>query len=165
MSSRKGKSTRRSKVLTGKIMNIPELKEAFEALNAKTHALLKKSGDSMDETVREFQGLWKSIFHRPVTKEAALAFLEVKRSSSGKGKRGKSRKQKGGAAAPPLAGAPLDYMTRPGIDLSSGSTYVSVPAYQAQGLDSYNKFNTVGIDQDTRDLTPLVPKSIGTNEV
>lgn len=137
-------------------MNIPELKEAFTAMEVETHALLKK-GLPDAEAVKELQKVWKSIFHRSISAEAAKSYLEIKRSKRGK----KTRRQKGGAV--PLAGAPLDYTTRPGID----GTYVSVPAYQVQGLAAYDKFNQEGMVQEcgTKDFTPVVPADIGSNEV
>jgi len=164
MVSRKGKSTRKSKALSGKLMNIPELKESFGFVDKKTHELLKEDLDEK-ELIKKFQVLWKSVFHRAVSVEAAKAFLEVKRSSKG-GKTG-SRKvksythsQKGGAASA-LGGAPLDFTTRPGVD----GVYGSFPAYVDRGLDSYNKFNQIGMDSDQLRAAPVVPRSIGSNEV
>lgn len=155
MASRKGKGTRKSK-MTGKIMNIPELKESFEILDQKVHEILKE-GNPMPETVKKFQKLWKSIFFRQVSPESAKAFLEMKMSS--KNRKG-TRKQKGGAFSA-LAGAPLDYTTRPGVD----GTYGSFPAYMTSGLDNYSKINQIAMDADcgVKDITPIVPSSMGSN--
>ena len=160
MVSRKGKGTRKSKVLSGKIMNIPELKEAFGIIDKKTHELLKEDLDEK-ERIKKFQDLWKSVFFRGVSVEAAKTFLEVKRATKGKTGSRKIKGQRGGAS--PLAGAPLDYTTRPGVDGVHGS----FPAYVASGLDSYNKFNQIGMDADCGkvDITPVVPRGIGSNEV
>jgi hypothetical protein len=160
MASRK----RKSKILSGKLMNIPELKESFSIIDTKTHELLKEGLDEK-ELIKQFQALWKSVFHRSVTPEAAKAFLEVKRASKGKKGTRKNKasnlKQSGGFA--PLAGAPLDYTTRPGVDGVHGS----FPAYVASGQDSYNKFNQIGLDASCGkvDITPVVPRSIGSNDV
>jgi hypothetical protein len=147
--------------MKGKAMTIPELKQAFDALERETHTLLKEKNTA--QHVRKFQGIWKSIFHRPVSAKAAESYLQIKRSSSSSSSSGKTRKQKqhGGAAA--LAGAPLDYMTRPGVDGVHGS----FPAYQAQGLSFYNTINKDGLFQDcgVKDITPVVPVSIGSNQV
>ena len=144
-------------------MNIPELKEAFGIIDAKTHELLKEGLDEK-ELVKKFQALWKSVFQRAPTPESAAAFLQVKRSSSAskKGTRKNKNKQSGGGFAP-LAGAPLDFTTRPGVD----GVYGSFPSYVSSGLDSYNKFNQIGLDASCGkvDITPLVPRSIGSNEV
>ena len=144
------------KSMNGKAMTIPELKHAFDSLEQETHTILKEKVGSA-EHVRKFQGAWKRIFHRPVSAKAAESYLQIKRSAPA---RGKTRKQKGGAA---LAGAPLDFTTRPGIDGVHGS----FPAYQAQGLSFYDKVNQEGMYQEcgTKDITPLVPVSIGSNQV
>ena len=158
MASRK----RKSKVLSGKLMNIPELKESFGIIDTKTHELLKEGLDEK-ELVKKFQALWKSVFHRSVNAEAAAAFLQVKRASKAKKNTRKNRanKQSGGFAS--LAGAPLDYTTRPGVD----GVYGSFPAYVASGQDNYNKFNQIGLDASCGkvDITPVVPRSIGSNIV
>ena len=157
--SRNGKGTRKSNKLTGKIMNIPELKESFEIIDKKTQELLKE-GKPMPETVKKFQALWKSVFYRPVSAEAAESFLHVKRLS--KRKNNSTRKQKGGSFAP-LAGAPLDFTTRPGVY----GTYGSFPSYMTSGLDNYNKINQEGMFQECgkKDFTAVVPRGIGSNDV
>jgi len=155
MVSRKGKMSRKSKGLPGKLMNIPELKQAFEQIEKDTHDLLKQGLDEK-AAVKKFQDLWRSVFFRSVNYESAKAFLDIKRGSKSS-KKG-TQKQKGGFL--PLAGAPLDYSTRPGIDGPHGS-FVQ---YQISGLDSYNKFNQIAMDSDKTDFTPLVPISIGSNQ-
>lgn len=153
MRSRKGAKTRKAKVMT-----IPELKHAFDALDQGTRQLLKTS--SKETQVKEFQRLWRSLFGRPVRPAAAEAYLAIKRSAPVAGVRGKTRKMRGGAA---LAGAPLDYMLRPGIDGVHGS----FPTYQSQGLTFYNTINQEGMAQEcgVKDITPQVPADIGSNKV
>jgi len=138
--------------MKSKAMTIPELKRAFDALERETHDILKQKDTK--EHVRKFQRAWKAIFHRPVSATAAESYLHIKRSKG-------TRKQRGGAA--PLAGAPLDYATRPGVDGVHGS----FPAYQSQGLSFYNSINKDGLFQEcgTKDITPVVPTSIGSNQV
>ena len=161
--SRKGKATRRRstlKSLNSKGLTIPELKRSFDAVDSEVHALLKQ-GLPAEEEAKKFQAIWKRIFHRPVTKDAAVAYLQVKRASGTRPvAKHHTRKMKGGAA--PLAGAPLDYMTRPGVD----GAYGSFPAYQAQGLSFYNTINQQGITQEcgVKDFTPKVSAMIGSNE-
>jgi hypothetical protein len=157
--SRKGKMSRKSKpMLPGKLMNIPELKESFGKIEKATHDLLKEGLDEK-ETIKKFQALWQSVFYRSVSFESAKAFLEVKRATKPSKKGTRKNKQQGGAG---LQGAPLDYVTRPGVD----GGYGSFPAYQLAGLDSYNKFNQIGMDADCGkvDITPLVPTGIGSNQ-
>jgi len=159
MVSRKGKMSRKAKNLPGKLMNIPELKQAFGRIEKDTHDLLKEGLDEK-AAVKKFQDLWKSVFFRSVNYESAKAFLDIKRGSKSSSKKG-TRKQKGGFSQP-LAGAPLDYTTRPGVDGSHGSFL----QYQTSGLDSYNKFNQIAMDSDppTANSTPLVPVAIGSNQ-
>ena len=118
---------------------------------------------ALDKQVKQFQAAWKRIFHRPVSAAAAESYLAVKRAAPlPRVKNGNTtRRQRGGAAA--LAGAPLDYMTRPGVD----GTYVSVPQYVASGLSFYNHINQEAMLKDCghQDITPKVPVSIGSNEV
>lgn len=143
-----------------KRMEIPELKRAFDALRDGINKILKE-GDNNPAQIRKMQKLFKSIFHRPISAESAEAYIQIRRGTVIKLSKRRTRKQKGGMAA--LAGAPLDFMTRPGID----GTHVSVPAYQTQGLGFYNKINMEGITQEcgTKDITPFVPVTIGSNEV
>jgi len=148
MAGRKGKTTRRNKNYK-KHLTIPEIKGAFDTVGRATHDILKEGG-STSEQVKKFQKLWKSVFHRPVGSAQAEAYLKMKRISGGR-KPGRTRKQKGGAAA--LAGAPLDYTLRPGVDAAG---YGNFPAYQVSGLASYDKFNQEGMFQEcgTKDITP-----------
>lgn len=164
MVSRKGKPSRKAnrkyrggfKSTAKKALSIPELKAAFDALEQETVRILREG--SADTQLKEFKTAWQRIFHRPVSTEAAEGYLAVKRTAP---RRNNTRKtQKGGAA---LAGAPLDYMTRPGLD----GAYVSVPKYLAGGLDFYNTINQTALSKDCGvvDITPKVPLTIGSNEV
>jgi hypothetical protein len=161
MNASKNKTRKAKKLVgSGKIMNIPELKESFAIIDKKTHELLKE-GKPMTETIKEFKELWKSVFHRSVSSEAAQAFLEVKRTAKRKNNNNSTRKQKGGSYS--LAGAPLDFTTRPGVD----GTYGSFPSYMTSGLDNYNKINQEGMFQEcgTKDFTAVVSRGIGSNDV
>lgn len=148
--------TRKSKSTA---MRIPELKMAFDGLNSKIAALLKE-GLTEKEQVSKVQSIWKSIFHRPVSAQAAEAYLKLKGSTKGRKGKGKTKKaQRGGG----LAGAPLDYMTRPGVDGVHGH----FPAYQTAGLQAYDSINQRGMFQEcgTKDFTASVPASIGSGQV
>jgi len=164
--SRKGKATRKSGKSQVKPLTIPELKHTFDALDQGTRDILAK--EPKEKQTAQFQRLWRSLFHRPVSKEAAEAYLAMKRSPpvgfSGpykrKGKHTMRHRMRGGAA---LAGAPLDYATRPGVY----GEYGSFPSYDSSGLDFYNKINQDALTADCGkvDITPKVPVSIGSNEV
>ena len=72
----------------------------------------------------------------------------------------KSKKQRGGAI--PLAGAPLDYQLRPGIDGPHGV----YPAYVEKGLSFYDTVNQIGMKAEcgVKDITPAIPKDMGSNQ-
>jgi hypothetical protein len=163
--SRKGKRTRKASRRAAsrrgaggaKPLSIPELRTAFDALDQEARRILREG--SADKQVKEFQAVWKRIFHRPVSAEAAEGYLAVKRA--GRTPRNGTRKQKGGAGA--LAGAPLDYMTRPGVD----GAHVSVPQYVSSGLTFYNHINQDALSKGcgVEDITPKIPVGMGSNEV
>lgn len=140
-------------------MTIPELKRAFDAVEREVDQILK-SGAPMNTQVRKFQESWRKIFGRPVETAAAEAYLLVK-SRKGHGQKNKTRKaQKGGAA--PLAGAPVDFQTRPGID----GAYGSFNQYLTTGLGFYDTINQQGLTKGcgTENITPNVPESLGSNQ-
>jgi hypothetical protein len=142
-----------------KALSIPELRAAFDAVEQETRVILREG--SLDKQIKQFQAVWKRIFHRPVSAAAAESYLAVKRAAPLPRVKNTTRRQKGGAAA--LAGAPLDYMTRPGVD----GIHVSVPQYMSNGLSFYNHINQTAMSKDCGhvDITPKVPISIGNNEV
>lgn len=147
-----GHSRRRRVVAT----SIPELKRSFDALESEVGRILRNPNEA--QRIRQFQEAWRRIFGRPVEPVAASAYLQVKSRDKG---RGKSRKaQRGGAGA--LAGAPLDFQTRPGID----GVYGSFPPYITQGFGFYNTVNQEGMAKDcgSVDITPKVPADLGSNE-
>jgi len=109
-------------------MTIPEIKTAFDEIEQATYRILREGGTTAEQ-VKKFQTEWKAIFHRPVRADSAEAYLKIKQVS--KKRPNKTRKQRGGAAAPTLAGAPLDYATRPGI--SGNGNYGSFLQYQTMG--------------------------------
>jgi len=144
------RTTRRSKN-SKKHMTIPELKGAFDAIQKEAHMIIKQGGSS-SEQVKKFQKAWKMVFHRPVTSAAAESYLKFKRINGEK--RSSTRKQKGGAAA--LAGAPLDYSLRQGVD----STYGNFPDYQSSGLKFYDTVNQIAMDKDCG-VVDITPKMVG----
>jgi len=153
--------TRKRKVVA---MTIPELKRSFDAVEEKVAEILK-SGGTPAQRVKKFQVEWRKIFGRPVDAKAAEAYLQVKSRKGAKAfkkTRKAGRHQKGGAAGT-LAGAPLDYQTRPGIDGVHGS----FPQYVSQGMSFYNTINQEGMFKDcgTQDITPKVPVDLGSNKV
>lgn len=141
-----------------KPLTIPELRKAFDAIDAKVEQL---RGADKSTQISEFKKTWKSVFGRDVSTKAVEAYLHVK-LSVGKGKKAtrKMKKQRGGAV---LAGAPLDYQLRPGIDGPHGV----YPAYVEKGLTFYDSINQIGMKAEcgVKDFTPNVPKDMGSNQV
>jgi len=159
--SHKGKVTRKNNKHSKSVkksFSIPEIKQAFDSLERETHRILQK-GETVSSQVKEFQKVFKSIFHHPVSTESAEGYLSVKRLLASKKGSRKTRKMKGGAAA--LAGAPLDSITQPGINGVHGS----FPAYQSQGLAFYDTINKEGMYQECgiKDITPHIGSSMGSN--
>lgn len=155
--SHKGKATRKNNKNIKKTISIPEIKQCFDSLSRETHRILQK-GETSSLQVKEFQKVFKTIFHHPVSKESAETYLGVQRLVASKKRSRKTRKMKGGAA---LAGAPLDSITQPGINGVHGS----FPAYQSQGLAFYDTINKEGMYQECgiKDITPHIGSSMGSN--
>ncbi len=153
MAKRHGKTR---KIQKG-FMTIPQLRKAFDHIESFTQSLLHSTKNA-EERRKAFQKEWMKVFHRSVDDKSANAYLQFEEKKS---KKGKTKKQKGGAA--PLSGAPLDYSTRPGIN----GIYGTFPAYVSSGLAFYNDINKEAplAGCGTENTTPKVPISIGSNEV
>jgi hypothetical protein len=97
---------------------------------------LLQTGGSMKTMSRDLAAEWKTVFGRKIDGGAAEEYLKFiggepePQVSTVTPKRNKTRKLKGGAVAAPLAGAPLDYQTRPGID----GPYGNFPPYVSDGF-------------------------------
>ena len=107
---------------SGKALSIPQLRKAFDHIDAWVEHHVRKG--SVQNLVPAFQAEWKKTFHREVDAKAAEAYLSLKQHSKPRVTR--KLKQHGGGAA--LSGAPLDYSTRPGVYGVYGNfpEYVSV---------------------------------------
>jgi hypothetical protein len=98
-------------------LSIPELRNAFE--------YIEEFADKCGGDVKAFREEWKKVFYKELDKESAKAYLEHIKDQG---------KKTGGAA---LAGAPLDYTTRPGVYITAGinnGSYAQVPQYVASGF-------------------------------
>jgi hypothetical protein len=134
------------KVSKKKLSTIPELKRSFDHLDAETQKILVAPGSPL-EKVKRFQKVWINIFHKTITKEAAEAYLAIKRK-----RRGRTRKQHGGMA-------PLDYTLRPGID----GPYGHFPSYVQSGIDHPMPGILEGCG--VTNSGPQISQSLGTNMV
>ena len=136
---------------------LPVLKQSFDEIEHEASIILKEI-DNPKERVRKFQQVWRRVFGGPVEAVAAEAYLEVKGKSRNKNTR---KRQKGGAA--PIAGAPIDFQTRPGIDGVHGS----YPQYLTSGLSFYNTINQDQLNKGVglSAFNPAVPNDMGSNQV
>jgi hypothetical protein len=134
---------------------IPSLKHSFDVLEHEVTKIIQEI-DNPKQRVRKFQEIWKKIFGRPVEAVAAEAYLLVKAKGHSRGRTRKS--QRGGAA---LAGAPLDFQTRPGVDGVHGS----FPQYVTSGLSFYNTINQDQLNKGVglSAFEPAVPADMGSN--
>jgi hypothetical protein len=113
------------------LLTIPELRKAFDHMDKVVESLKKVSKHSFSDAVVSYREEWRKTFKRDLPPADAAAYLKFRfgvRSSRAMTRRSKMR---GGASL--LAGAPLDYQTRPGVD----GVYGNFPTYQTQGLDRF----------------------------
>jgi len=132
------------------IQTIPQLRKAFDHIEK-----IAKQGVSLET----FQKEWAKVFSHEIDAEAAQSFLQFH------SKKGKTRKlkQKGGAAA--LAGAPLDFTTRPG---TYDTPYGSFLEYISSGFNFYDKINQdsfVPTQCGKENITPQLAANMGSNKV
>jgi len=117
-------------------MTIPQLRKAFDHIEGYANSLVRRESD-VKKCRKAFQQEWMRVFHRSLDDKAADAYLHFEAK---KGKRKGTRKMKGGAA---LAGAPLDYSTRPGIY----GVYGEFPEYISSGFSFGNSINKMAIQE------------------
>lgn len=128
-----------------KAMTIPQLRKAFETIEKKSNEI---------HTVREFQEVWKSVFHKSIDSKAAESYLRMKKKKS-KTRKNKN-KQSGGVA-------PLDYTVGPGVNGVHGNFL----PYISSGFGFYNNINNIAMDSDCgkQDITPTISSDMGSNKV
>ena len=153
-SSRSNKKSTRSTRKRSSRESIPSIKNSFDVLEKEVEEIIRDTQDTK-QRVRKFQQVWRKIFGRPVEGIAAEAYLQVKMKTTTR-----RRSQKGGSA---LAGAPLDYQTRPGIDGVHGS----FPQYVSSGLGFYDTINQDQLNKGVglSAFEPAVPADMGSNKV
>lgn len=129
---RKGSKGKGTDVLT-----IPELRRAFEHVENFVVANLLAP---RKELVEGFQKEWKLTFHKELSRSDAEAYVDhvkaMHKVTEAMTRKRRRHPHHGGGAAP-LAGAPLDYMTRPGLYITPGvnqGSYALVPAYVDKGF-------------------------------
>ena len=104
------RKTRKHAKSTKGIYSIPELRRAFEHVEQVMDEMIRHK-ESKATMISEIRKEWLKVFHKTLDKTSADALITH---------RMESRSMRGGASTP-LAGAPIDYATRPGIYLDQGS--------------------------------------------
>ena len=94
------------------IYSIPELRRSFEHIESYVNGKIAHK-ESKEKLVKDLRKEWSKVFFKDLDKKSAESFVSDRLN-----KKHKRRTLKGGAA--PLAGAPLDYITRQGIYLAPG---------------------------------------------
>lgn len=132
------------------IQTIPQLRKAFDHIEK-----IAKQGVSLDT----FQKEWTKVFSHEIDVDAAQSFLQFH------SKKGKTRKQKQKGGSAPLAGAPLDFTTRPG---TYDTPYGSFLEYISSGFNFYDKINQdsfVPTQCGKENITPQLAANMGSNKV
>lgn len=117
------------------VLTIPELRRAFEHIE---QFVVGNLGAPKGELVSGLQEEWKNTFHKTLDKKDAEAYVDYVHGMhklTKASKRHGTRRHRGGGG--PLAGAPLDYTTRPGLYIAPGinqGSYALVPAYVDKGF-------------------------------
>lgn len=147
---------------TEHVQTIPELRRAFEHIEQVGQRLCHLPEG---KAIAEFQKEWKKTFYRDLSKQAAEAYLDHVKKEQKQTQKQKTRKLRGGSS---LEGAPLDYTTRPGINLIQGgineNSYAQVPKYVDSGF--WNPEPSMPYDPvpgQTHYVTH-VPAGMGTNQ-
>jgi hypothetical protein len=99
------------------IASIPELRRAFEHIEEVVDRKIKQK-ESKEDISKELRKEWHAVFFKTLDKKSADAYVEERMSNKGRRVTRRAQRSKGGAQ--PIAGAPLDYMTRQGIYLAPG---------------------------------------------
>jgi hypothetical protein len=136
-----------------KVLTIPMLRKAFEHIDMESRRIIRKHPIN-EESILEFQKLWKTTFGKSIDKKTAESYLVLQ--SKMKVNKKKTRKMKGGSA-------PVDYMLRPGLD----GTHGSYLPYVSKGLDFYGDINNIAMDSDCGkvNISPQITSSMGSNQV
>ena len=112
-------------------MGLKKLRAAFDTMERFVEALRPKAKHSFSDAVSEYREEWHRVFKREISPADAAAYLKFRFGM--KGKKSMTRRQRMRGGSHPIAGAPLDYSLRAGVD----GPYGQFPSYQSEGLDRY----------------------------
>jgi hypothetical protein len=132
--TRKARATSRKATAKGTTkMGLKKLRSSFDHMDKFVNSLKAKSKHSFSDAVSEYRAEWQRVFKREISPADAASYLKFRFGIKGKTAMTRRRKMRGGALPLPLAGAPLDYTTRAGVN----GVYGNFPSYQQEGLDRY----------------------------
>lgn len=103
-------------------LGIPELRKSLDYISEYTSSLIKSGSKITNEMAADFAKEWRKVFGKSMSLSSAKQYLESVMKTSKGPKRTKQtrRRQRGGAQDSTLTGAPLNYLTRPGVDIPYG---------------------------------------------
>ena len=112
---------------------LKKLRAAFDSMEKFVDKLGPKVKHSFSDAVSAYREEWRRVFKRDISPADAAAYLKFRFNLKGKSAMTRRSKMRGGSHVPPLAGAPLDYQMRAGVN----GVYGNFPSYQQEGLDRY----------------------------
>jgi len=118
---------------TASILTIPQLRKAFDHMDKVVEGLRKVAKHSFSDAVVAYREEWRKTFKRDLPPADAAAYLKFRYGMKSTRSMTRRAKTRGGGLGAALAGAPLDYQTRAGVE----GVYGNFPAYQTQGLDRF----------------------------
>ena len=167
MPPRHSKTHKKSKTLKNqKVLTVPQLRKSLDHITAYTEQLVSSGSKSVKESAAVFTSEWHKVFGKRLDTTTAENYIKhmmdmrkakgkakgkSKSKSKSKGKGTTRRKgrngQRGGAQDTLLTGAPMDYITRPGVDLPYGEflPYVKSGFWNPEQAHAseYSEFKTV----------------------
>jgi hypothetical protein len=111
-------------------MGLKKLRTAFDHMDKFVNRLKATSKHSFADAVSEYRAEWHRVFKKDISPADAASYLKFRFGLKGKSAMTRRTKMRGGALGP-LAGAPLDYMTRDTV----GGPYGTFPALQQGGIE------------------------------
>jgi hypothetical protein len=120
---RKGAKTQKRRSKTGSksksAMGIPELRKSLDYIGEYTNSLVRSGSSVTKEMAAKFANEWRKVFGKSMSLSSAKQYLESVMKTS-KGSKKTRRRQRGGAQDTTLTGAPINHLTRPGVDIPYG---------------------------------------------
>lgn len=144
-----GRKTRKNS--QKKVLSIPQLRKSFHHVEAYLQSQLRSSKAKTDDIVRGFRKEWRKVFYKDLNVAAARSYIQHMREKMS---------MRGGSAAAPLTGAPLDHTLQPGVY----GPYGNFPDYINKGFSVGIPQPGIQADCGVKDFTPTLPADMGSNQ-